>query len=156
MQRALPPFVRLAALGAFVLAAGACPGPGSDGPPRETARAVPPTPPATSAGQQTPDAGGQVITVRMVTGSDGSNAFVPANFEAKRGDVIRYTLESGIHNVHFVADSNPGRPGLPGPSEIFQNPGQTYDVKVSWEPGSYYYQCDPHALLGMVGRVTVR
>jgi plastocyanin len=28
-------------------------------------------------------------------------------------------------------------------------------VKVTWAPGSYYYQCDPHAALGMVGRVEV-
>jgi plastocyanin len=34
---------------------------------------------------------------------------------------------------------------------MFQLPGQTYDVKVQSPPGRYFYQCDPHALLGMVG-----
>jgi plastocyanin len=34
-------------------------------------------------------------------------------------------------------------------------PGQTYDFKVLLEPGTYYFQCDPHALLGMKGHVKV-
>jgi plastocyanin len=70
--------------------------------------------------------------------------------------VIRYTLVQGVHNAHFLPDSNPGKPGLPPAGPLLQVPGQTYDVKVTWDAGSYYYQCDPHALLGMVGRVTVK
>jgi plastocyanin len=26
---------------------------------------------------------------------------------------------------------------------------------VDWQPGTYFFQCDPHAALGMVGRVKV-
>jgi plastocyanin len=103
----------------------------------------------------TPDAGGKVILVEMETDAAGVNKFEPADFEAKRGDVIRYTLISGVHNAHFVADSNPGKTGLPPAGPLLQLPHQTYDVKVTWEPGRYYYHCDPHALLGMVGHVTV-
>jgi plastocyanin len=69
--------------------------------------------------------------------------------------VIRFTLKSGVHNVNFLADSNPGAKGLPGPSDMLQLPGQTYDVKVSFAPGRYYFQCDPHVALGMKGRVRV-
>lgn len=105
---------------------------------------------------QTPDPGGQVITVQMVTDEKG-NFFEPANFTAKKGDVIRYTLKAGVHNVHFLADSNSGKSGFPtAPSEMLQLPGQTFDVKVTWAPGKYYYQCDPHAMLGMIGYVTVQ
>jgi plastocyanin len=97
-----------------------------------------------------------VITVKMLTDGTG-NRFEPATVDAKKGDVIRYTLESGVHNVHFLPDSNPGRQGLPATaSDYLQLPGQTYDVKVGWEPGSYYYQCDPHAVLGMIGHVNVK
>ena len=39
--------------------------------------------------------------------------------------------------------------------DMMQLPGQTYDVKVTWAPGTYYYQCDPHALLGMKGHLKV-
>jgi plastocyanin len=109
-----------------------------------------------SATQLTPDAGGQVVTVQMVTDEQGNNRFDPADFEAKRGDVIRFALKTGVHNAHFVADSNPNAQGLPTqPSDMLQLPGQTVDVKVSWGPGKYFYQCDPHALLGMVGHLTV-
>ncbi|MFL5576746.1 MAG: plastocyanin/azurin family copper-binding protein [Gemmatimonadaceae bacterium] len=38
---------------------------------------------------------------------------------------------------------------------MLQLPGQTIDVKVNWAPGTHYFQCDPHAALGMVGHVKV-
>ncbi|HEX5831273.1 MAG TPA: plastocyanin/azurin family copper-binding protein [Gemmatimonadaceae bacterium] len=109
---------------------------------------------ATPSGRATPDAGGKVVTVEMITDENG-NYFKPADFEVRKGDVIRYTLAQGVHNVHFVADSNPTMQNPPPASQMLQLPGQTTDVKVEWEPGRYYYQCDPHALLGMVGHVTV-
>jgi plastocyanin len=108
-----------------------------------------------AAGELTPDAGGKVITVQMVT-DDKGNYFEPKEVEAHPGDVIRYTLKQGVHNVHFVADSNKAAQGLPTePSDMLQLPGQTADVKVTWAPGKYYFQCDPHAALGMTGQVEV-
>jgi plastocyanin len=120
--------------------------------------AVAPTP---SGGAQTgtdlkPDDGGKVVVVEASTNPDGTNAFTPAEVSVKRGDVIRFTLKVGVHNVNFLPDSNAGKTGLPSaPSDLLQLPGQTYDVKVSFAPGTYYFQCDPHALLGMKGHVTV-
>jgi plastocyanin len=38
---------------------------------------------------------------------------------------------------------------------MLQIPGQTYDLKVALEPGVYYFQCDPHAALGVKGRVKI-
>jgi plastocyanin len=106
--------------------------------------------------EQSPDPGGQVVKVEMLTDDQGNNVFRPAEVSARKGDVVRYTLLSGVHNVHFVADSNAGAQGLPAaPGEMLQLPGQTYDVKVSSAPGKYFFQCDPHALLGMVGYLTV-
>ncbi|HKG93836.1 MAG TPA: plastocyanin/azurin family copper-binding protein [Gemmatimonadaceae bacterium] len=110
---------------------------------------------AADEGAATPDAGGKVIVVEALTDEQGNNIFRPADFTARKGDVIRYTLVSGVHNVHFLADSNPGKLGLPAAGELLQLPGQTHDVKVSFAPGTHYYQCDPHALLGMKGHVTV-
>ena len=97
---------------------------------------------------------GRVIIVEMHTDEKG-NYFKPAKLEAHQGDVIRFTLGSGVHNVHFLADSNPGKTGLPPASEFLQLPGQTWDLTVSFAPGHYYFQCDPHALLGMIGRLEV-
>jgi plastocyanin len=108
-----------------------------------------------AAGPQTPDPGHRIIIVEAVTDDQGNNVFRPAQFEAHRGDVIRFTLKAGVHNVHFLPDSNPGKAGLPPASDLLQMPGQTYDFKVLLEPGTYYFQCDPHALLGMKGHVKV-
>jgi plastocyanin len=109
-----------------------------------------------SADQLTPESGRKVVTVQMMTDEQGNNRFDPNDFEVHRGDVIRYTLKSGVHNVHFVADSNHNASGLPaGPSDLLQLPGQTLDLKVTWGEGKYYFQCDPHAALGMVAHVEV-
>ncbi|HJU64660.1 MAG TPA: plastocyanin/azurin family copper-binding protein [Gemmatimonadaceae bacterium] len=120
----------------------------------DRAAATPAAPTAGTGGAATPAADGKVVTVEMITDEKG-NYFQPANFEVHRGDVIRFVLKSGVHNVHFLADSNPGRSGLPAASPMLQLPGQTHDVVVSFAEGLYYYQCDPHALLGMVGRIEV-
>lgn len=97
---------------------------------------------------------GKVIVVELYTDEKGSY-FKPARFEAHRGDMIRFTLMSGVHNVNFLADSNSGKSNLPPMSEFLQIPGQTYDLLVSLPSGKYYYQCDPHALLGMMGYLEV-
>jgi plastocyanin len=39
---------------------------------------------------------------------------------------------------------------------MLQLPGQTYDVLVRMPAGSYYFQCDPHAALGMRGHLIVK
>jgi plastocyanin len=112
--------------------------------------------PATqSAGPLTPAPGGKTIEVLMISDGEG-NYFQPKEVHANRGDVVRFTLKVGVHNVHFVADSNAGKSGFPtSPSEFLQLPGQTYDVAASMDPGTYYFQCDPHSALGMTGRLIV-
>jgi plastocyanin len=111
--------------------------------------------PAATPGVETPDEGKKVITVKLTTEADGTNRFDPAEFEAHQGDVIRYTLGMGVHNVNFLPDSNSIKTGLPPASPMLQLPGQTYDVKVTMPEGTYYFQCDPHAALGMKGHVKV-
>ena len=118
---------------------------------------APSAPTAASSGPLTPAPGGQVIVVELYSDANG-NYFKPAEIQAKRGDVVRYTLKVGVHNVHFLPDSNAGKSGYPpAPSDMLQLPGQTYDVAVNkLAPGTYYFQCDPHAALGMKGHLTVQ
>jgi plastocyanin len=119
--------------------------------------AAPATDPAQGVEQAAPDAApasGNVIEVRMVT-DDKGNYFEPAEVTAKPGDVVRFTLVSGVHNVSFAGDPHAAAAGLPGPSQILQLPGQSHDVPVSMAAGGYTFQCDPHAALGMVGKLTV-
>lgn len=103
----------------------------------------------------TPAEGGKVIVIEMTTDAQGNNKFSPNDFEAHQGDVLRFTLGSGVHNVHFLADSNRTLSNAPPASPLLQLPGQTYDIAVDFPEGRYYFQCDPHALLGMIGHVKV-
>jgi plastocyanin len=144
------PFLLVAAL---VL--GAC---GGEKPSTDTAQPAPATPAASStdmAENLSPDPGGKVIVVQMLTDDQGNNRFDPAEVEAHQGDVVRFTLKTGVHNVHFLPDSNTVKTGLPAASALLQLPGQTIDLKVSLPEGKYYFQCDPHAALGMKGRLEV-
>lgn len=106
-------------------------------------------------GASTPEAAtGNVIEVKMIT-DDRGNYYEPAAIHAEPGDILRFTNVSGVHNVNFLPDSNAGKQGLPPASDLLQLPGQTHDIPVAFADGSYYFQCDPHALLGMVGRLHV-
>jgi len=97
---------------------------------------------------------GRIITIEAY--SDGAgNYFKPTSVEAHRGDVVRFILKSGVHNVNFLADSNPNAKYLPPVSDMLQLPDQAYDVLIAMDEGRYYFQCDPHALLGMVGHIKV-
>jgi len=116
---------------------------------------APATPTVTPGSPLTPAPGRKVIEIEMTTDAQGNNKFSPNEFEAHQGDVMRFTLGSGVHNVHFLADSNPTLTSPPPASPLLQLPGQTYDIAVDFPEGRYYFQCDPHALLGMVGRVKV-
>ncbi len=145
-------FVMVAAL-ATAASALACGG-GEPQQPADSMQMPAPTAAAAPAGPQTPDAGGKIDSVGMYTDASG-NYFKPKDFSVHQGDVIRFVLQSGVHNASFPADSNKGATGLPSASEYLQLPGQTYDVKVTFTPGTYFYQCDAHALLGMVGHIKV-
>jgi len=109
------------------------------------------TPPAA-----VPSAAATGDTILIEAWTDGTgNYFKPNKIEAHPGDVLRYVLKAGVHNVHFLPDSNRIKTGLPAASELLQLPGQTYDLVVSMAPGDYYFQCDPHAALGMKGKLEV-
>jgi plastocyanin len=140
--------LRLAAPLTAILFSLACGGGKEAGTP---APGAPPAAPQPAAAAPT----GKIITIELITDETG-NYFKPKEVEAHPGDVLRFTLTVGVHNVHFLADSNPGVPNLPAASELLQLPGQTVDVPVTFAPGkTYYFQCDPHAALGMRGHVKV-
>jgi plastocyanin len=113
-----------------------------------------PAAPATGSAGPSVTPTGKNIVVELYTDEKG-NYFKPNKFEVHRGDKITFTLMAGVHNVHFLPDSNPGKKDLPPASEFLQLPGQTWEYIVALAPGKYYFQCDPHALLGMVGHIEV-
>lgn len=107
-----------------------------------------------ASGSVQPGPGGRVIEVEMYSNEKG-NYFEPREITARPGDVVSFELKIGVHNVNFFPDSNPGKSDLPPASPMLQLPDQTYDLLVTLKPGRYYFQCDPHALLGMIGHLTV-
>lgn len=137
----------------FAAAAAISCGKGENAATTDSPQAAPPAPSA-AGGPATPAPGRNVIVVEMVTDEKG-NYFSPSEIEAHQGDVIRYTVKIGVHNVHFLPDSNTIKTGLPPASDMLQLPGQTYDLLVNLPEGHYYFQCDPHAALGMKGRLEV-
>ena len=148
------PKIPLALMTALVL--GACGG--QEKSPSDDAQPTPATPVASStdmAENLTPDPGGKIIVVQMLTDDQGNNRFDPSEVEAHKGDVVRFTLKTGVHNVNFLPDSNTVKTGLPAASAFLQLPGQTIDLKVTLPAGKYYFQCDPHVALGMKGWLEV-
>ncbi len=127
---------------------------GEKGGTTDTSGAAAATAVAAPGGEVKPGPGGTVIVVEAATDEKG-NYFKPNEIEAHKGDVLRFTLKIGVHNVHFLPDSNPGKTGLPPASELLQLPGQTIDIPVNFAAGKYYFQCDPHAALGMKGHLKV-
>jgi plastocyanin len=98
---------------------------------------------------------GKIITVLLTTDEKGSY-FTPSTIEASPGDVVRFTLKTGVHNVSFPDSLNSIKDGLPKSSDFLQIPGQEYDLTVSMRPGTYQFHCDPHAALGMKGQLIVK
>lgn len=116
--------------------------------------AQPAAEPAAATTGAAPATTGRVVEVQMIT-NGAENRFEPAEVRASPGDVVRFTLVGGVHNVSFPAAKNGGAGNLPAASPYLQQPGQTYDLPVELAPGSYTFQCDPHAMMGMVGTLTV-
>ena len=133
--------------------------PATTGTPTVTTTPAAPAAPAAGA-PVTPDAGGQVHEVKMVTTQGGaSGEFQPKTITVKKGDVIRWTMADGsaVHNVSFtMAQGNPGGATLPADSPMYTQAGQSYELKVDWNPGTYNYVCVPHSMMGMTGSITVQ
>jgi plastocyanin len=97
---------------------------------------------------------GEVIEIRMTMANGG--AFEPSEVTASTGDVLRFVNVDNVHNVSFPAARNHGASGLPAASPYLTTPGQSYELTVGLDAGTYTFQCDPHAAMGMVGTLTVR
>lgn len=110
-----------------------------------------PAPPAAAA------ASGDTVVIRMVTTQSGAaGQFEPAEVTARPGDVLRFVSDGGAaHNVSFPPAENAGASGLPGPTAYTVAADQATDVPVTFAPGTYTFQCDPHMATGMKGKLTV-
>lgn len=154
--------VQLPVLGLVALAA-ACGGDKGNGggaaatPADSTTTAAAPAPAPTPAPAAAP-ASGNVVEVHMTTTQNGAaGEFQPSTITAKKGDTIRFIADGkAAHNVSFPPAENAGKSNLPPASPYLTTPGQTYEVVVNMDAGEYNFQCDPHAAMGMKGKLTVQ
>lgn len=115
-------------------------------------------PAAPAVAPAAPAAAGNVVEVHMVTTPDGASGhFEPANVTVKKGDTVRFISDGkAAHNVSFPPAENAGKTNLPAPSAYLTAAGQSYDLVVNMDPGTYNFDCQPHATMGMKGVLTVQ
>ena len=97
---------------------------------------------------------GHVIVVRMTHDSAGQH-FIPSTIHAHTGDTLRFVNGAGRHNVDFPAALNGKDTHLPAPTPLLEREGASVDIPVALSAGTYRFQCDPHASMGMVGSLVV-
>jgi plastocyanin/DNA/RNA endonuclease YhcR with UshA esterase domain len=79
-------------------------------------------------------------------------SFTPSTLTIDQGDTVTWTQMSGTHNVNGSQSTFPGNPASFG-SGAAAGGTWTYSYVFS-NPGTYTYQCDPHASF-MIGTITV-
>lgn len=92
-----------------------------------------------------------LATVHNVTVS--SNQFAPSSLSITVGDTVLWTNTGGTHNVNGTTATFAGNPASFGNGSAAPAPW-TYQYQFT-VPGTYDYQCDPHAAGGMTGQITV-
>ena len=106
---------------------------------------------------------GEVHEIKM-RGTVTSFFFEPKQLIIKRGDKVRFTMvDGGPHNVNFTGQQIPKGANVILENEgkllgvMLQAPGQTCEVEFHKKlpVGDYHFVCDPHAALGMTGKITV-
>lgn len=100
-------------------------------------------------------AGGNVIVVRMTASADNTvNRFNPARVEIRRGDTVRWVMDSGpVHNAVAYPNRIPYT-ALPFEGPLLTKVGDAWS-QTFFFPGTYEYHCHPHEALGMRGVVIV-
>src|SRR5690349_18176247 len=97
---------------------------------------------APAAAPAAPAAQGNVVEVKMVTTPDGASGhFEPANVTVKKGDTVRFITDGkAAHNASFPAAENAGKSNLPAPGPYLTTAGQTFDVVINMDAGTYNFQ----------------
>ena len=95
--------------------------------------------------------------------------FDPANITIKQGDAVKFIMTSGgPHNVAFSGVTDPAAaaqldanmPGAkigPMSSPMVMQPNEAYTISFAKvPPGTYNFNCTPHAAMNMKGTITVQ
>ena len=111
---------RRGGIAAFVIMAALAVACGKESKPEAPATAAPATPVTGAA----PAGTGRVIPVELYSDAEG-NYFKPAKIEAKSGDIVRFTLKSGVHSHEAVEQASATeRWGIVLPPDVRRDPTQ--------------------------------
>ena len=81
-----------------------------------------------------------------------SNQFTPDSININLGDTVRWTNNSGFHNINGTSIDYPNNP-----EEFGNNVGSSWVYSHVFSiSGTYDYRCDPHFSMGMSGVVVVQ
>jgi len=104
---------------------------------------------------------GDTIEVKM-RGTKEGYSFQPNQVVVKAGDKVRFTMvDGGPHNVSFNNQTLPNGANMVLENKgklvgaLLQAPSQTYEVQFTKDlpGGEYNFVCEPHAALGMKGKI---
>lgn len=88
----------------------------------------------------------------IVAGPDRERAFDPARVEVEPGTTVRWEWDSDHHNVSPTSIPEDAEwKGHPEVADRGTEYEHTFEV-----PGTYEYECEPHAVAGMTGTIVVR
>ena len=109
---------------------------------------------------------GKTYEIKMI-GDGTTYKFDPAETTLKQGDGVKFIMVTGgPHNVAFIdtpaAAQSQLSANMPNQmkeltSPMMMTPNETYTVSFANVPaGVYNVQCEPHAAMGMKGKITVQ
>ncbi len=113
------------------------------------ASSMPMTGSASSAPKVELSEGSEHIIKMLNSGSGGSMVFEPAVIKVSKGDTIHFKATDMSHNSVSMDGMIPE-----GASSWAGQLNQDITVKLDSE-GVYVYQCDPHAMMAMIGVIQV-
>ena len=88
--------------------------------------------------------------VKMLNAGDGGNMiFEPAVIKVSKGDTILFKAVDMLHNSATIDGMVPA-----GASEWASELSKDFSIALDTE-GVYVYQCDPHAMMAMIGVIQV-
>jgi len=88
--------------------------------------------------------------VKMLNSGDGGNMiFEPAVIKVSKGDTIHFKAIDMAHNSATIDGMIPS-----GASEWASDLSKDFSIALDAE-GVYVYQCDPHAMMAMIGVIQV-
>ena len=102
---------------------------------------------------------GRLVVVKLVAKAGSvPYAFEPESVTAQYGDTLRFIEDAAMmHNVRFTSHPSGSKLGAATTGPYLTTKGEKYDLLIDgrFTAGHYEFVCDPHAMLGMHGELTV-